>query len=165
MTKEELLEKISELLDRYEPKLTVKLEDNNFKVSSKGWKKITVDGKKYLENKTKDIWELADGQCKGEQLFTFLAAIRETKKVGKRMPTDDEFSEIVKTAEDMPNIVYPGYRNPGGAFDNLGPLEFSWSSSVSGGSAWIRFLSIGSSTVLRNTLSQSYGFSVRCVKD
>jgi hypothetical protein len=27
----------------------------------------------------------------GEQLFTWNAAIRETQKVGKRMPTDEEF--------------------------------------------------------------------------
>lgn len=142
----------------------LQLEPHNFRVSSKGWKKITVDGKKYLENKTKDIWELADGPCKGEQLFTWLAAMRETKKAGKRMPTDEEFSELLKTKADYPNPVYPGHRGTDGSFYDLTSYENSWSSSFSGGSAWNRALYSGGTAVRRDTGSQAYGFSCRCLR-
>ncbi len=60
-------------------------EDHNFKVNSKGWKKIKVDGESYLENPEGDIWEILEGKAKGEQLFTYDATMRETKKAGKRI--------------------------------------------------------------------------------
>jgi len=41
-----------------------------------------------LENKTGDVWVLLSNR---EQFFTWIAAIRETKKTGKRVPTDEEF--------------------------------------------------------------------------
>jgi uncharacterized protein (TIGR02145 family) len=63
------------------------------------------------------------------------------------------------------NGLLAGSRSTDGAFNNLGSYEYSWSSSVSGGSAWGRSLDIGYSSVFRNTYVQSYGFSVRCVKD
>ena len=165
MNKQQILEKISELLDQYDAIGKLQLEPHNFKVNSKGWKKITVDGKKYLENKTKDIWEINDGECKGEQLFTWKAAMRETKKAGKKIPTDKQFSELLKTKEDMPNVVFPGYRDPDGSFGSLGDYESDWSSSVSGGNAWIRYLNVDYATVYRDTIYQSYGFSVRCLKE
>jgi len=141
------------------------LEDHNFKVNSKGWKKITVDGKKYLVNEEEDIWEILGEECKGEQLFTWKAAMRETKKAGKIIPTDEQFSELLKTKDDMPNVVFPGYRHTDGSFDDLGYGADDWSSSVSGGNAWERYLSLGYATVGRYAYNQSYGFSVRCLKE
>jgi hypothetical protein len=41
-----------------------------------------------LENETADVWELLSNR---EQLFTWDAAMRETEKVGRRIPTDEEF--------------------------------------------------------------------------
>jgi len=165
MNKQQILEKISELLDQYDAIGKLQLEPHNFKVNSKGWKKITQDGKKYLVNEEEDIWQLADGKCKGEQLFTWKAAMRETKKAGKKIPTDEQFSELLKTKDDMPNVVFPGYRDVGGSFDDLGYGADDWSSSVSGGNAWRRNLDLDYATVFRNTNDQSYGFSVRCLEE
>lgn len=63
------------------------IEDHNFKVISIGWKKIIVDNEEYLVNPEGDIWEINEGEFKGEQFFTWDAAMRETKKAGKEIPT------------------------------------------------------------------------------
>ena len=60
----------------------LELEEENFKINSDGWKKITVDNEEYLENPEKDVWELLSEECRGEQLFTYDSAMRETKKAG-----------------------------------------------------------------------------------
>ena len=61
-------------------KSTLQFEPHNFKINSKSWKKITVNGEEYKVNPKKDIWEFLEGEFKGEQLFTWNAAMRETKK-------------------------------------------------------------------------------------
>jgi len=141
------------------------LEDHNFKVNSDGWKKIIVDDVEYLENREGDIWEILENEARGEQLFTWKSAMRETKRVDKRIPTDDEFTELLKTTEDMPNLVLSGYRNTNGAFSNSGTYTYFWSSSVSGANACIRYLNSSYSTVNRHPNDQAYGFSVRCIKN
>lgn len=140
-------------------------EDHNFKANSDGWKKIIVGGKSYLENLQKDIWEILDGDYKGEQLFTLDAAMRETEKAGKRMPTDEEFTELLKVKEDMPKLLLAGHRNTDGSFYNRGTYAYFWSSTESGASAWLRILSSGISTVNRATNDKAFGFSVRCLKN
>jgi len=107
MNKKEILEAINKLLEQYEiPNVIgLELEDYNFRVNSDGWKKITVDEKEYLENPEADIWEILDGAARGEQLFTFNAAKRETKKAGKRIPTDEEFSKLAKNKEDIKKMT------------------------------------------------------------
>ncbi len=150
----------------YEPvKKTIQLEDHNFRVDSDGWKKITVNEKEYLESPSADIFEILDGAEKGEQLFTWESAMRETEKAGKRLPTDEEITEVLKTKEDLENITFPGHRNTDGSFGNQGSHTYIWSSSARGSDAWMRILYSGNSTVYRYTDSQSYGFSVRCVKE
>ena len=79
MNKEKILKEISKLLDKYQTS-NLKLEDHNFKVNSDGWKKITVDDVEYLENPEGDIWEILENEARGEQLFTWKSAMRETKK-------------------------------------------------------------------------------------
>ena len=167
------LNKIKELFDDFikeaeklvEVKSDIQLEDNNFKVDSDGWKKITVDGEEYLENKEKDIWEILDKEARGEQLFTFKAMKRETEKAGKRVPTNEEFDEILKEKDDIPNLVLSGYRSTDGTFNYLGTDAYFWSSSEAGTSAWRRNLGYTGSTVNRGADDQALGFSVRCLKD
>ena len=150
----------------------LELEDYNFRVNSDGWHKITVDDKEYLENPEKDIWELLEEGYRGEQLFTFDAAMRETKKAGKRMPTDEEWTELIgdddhnnSQKDKFPNPVYSGGRSTGGAFYYLGSYQYLWSSTPSGGSnAWGRNLYSSYSTVYRYADSRAYGFSVRWLK-
>jgi len=147
----------------------VELEDHNFRVNSDGWKKETnEDGDEYLVGPNNDIWELINCQnqeLNGEQLFTWDAAMRETKKAGKRIPTDEEFSEIFKTKDDMPNFALAGYRDTGGSFDDRASNVYFWSSTPSGSNAWLRYLYSGNTTVYRDAYSKAFGFSVRCLKD
>ena len=165
MNKEKILKEISKLLDKYNQTSNLELEDHNFKVNSDGWKKITVYDVEYLENREGDIWEILENEARGEQLFTWKSAMRETEKAGKRMPTDSEFTELLKTKEDMPNLVFSGYRDTNGAFYYSGASTYFWSSSVSGANAWGRYLSSSNSTVTRYPYGQVNGFSVRCLKN
>ena len=143
----------------YAPIKKVELEDQNFRVNSDGWRKITVDGEEYLENEEKDIWELLEGEFKGEQLFTWDSAMREVEKAGKRLPTIDELCEA-----EIKNIEYVGSRYTIGTFDGRGSSTRLWSSSISGTSAWCRPLNSGSVGVNRYPGSQASGFSVRLIK-
>ena len=145
----------------------LKLEDENFRVNSTSWRRITSEkGIVYLENPEKDIWEYVGGVPKdliGQQLFTWLAAMRETGKVGKLMPTNEEFPQFQK--KDFGNIVYAGLRYTDGSFNYSGTYTFFWSSSVSGANAWGRYLNSSHSTVHRYPDDQARGFSVRCLKN
>jgi hypothetical protein len=141
------------------------LEDYTFKVDSKDWNKIKIHKNCYLENPEKDIWEFLDGKYIGEQLFTWDAAMRETKKAGKRIPTDEEFSILLKTKEDMKNIAFSGYRSADGSFANRTTDAYIWSSSQSGANAWNRYLYSSYATVYRHTGSKAHGFSVRCLRN
>lgn len=137
----------------------VELEDNNFRVNSDGWRKVTTEGREYLENKTKDIWEFNDGEYKGEQLFTWKSAMREAEKIGRRLPTIDELYEA-----KIENPKYVGYRHPSSSFYYLGSNTLLWSSSRSGSDAWVRTLHSENSSIYRTTHSQDRGFSVRLIK-
>ena len=160
------LDTILELLQNEKTKgKKLEFEDHNFRVSTEGWEKITVDDESYLVNEEEDIWEFLDGYAKGEQLFTWDSAMRETKKAGKKVPTDEELDILLKTKEDMPNLVYAGYRYPSGAFFHLGSHAYFWSSSQSSSTyAWRRLLYSSESRVYRLTFTKSLGFSVRCLK-
>jgi uncharacterized protein (TIGR02145 family)/prepilin-type N-terminal cleavage/methylation domain-containing protein len=63
------------------------------------------------------------------------------------------------------NGLLAGYRNADGSFLNQSSNAFFWSSLVSGGSAWYRYVLSGNATVHRSAPNQAYGFSVRCVKN
>ena len=160
------LDEITSLLQKEEIRKPLELEDYNFKINSDGWKKITVDNEEYLENKEGDVWELLSEECRGEQLFTYDAAIRETKKVGKLIPTDDELSELLTEKDDLKNIKYSGYRVTNASFYSLGSTLDLWSSTPSSASvAWSRFLDPSYSTVGRGAYNKAVGFSVRCLKN
>lgn len=58
-----------------------------------------------------------------------------------------------------------GYYNTNGSFYNQGVYGGFWSSSISGVSAWFRLLSVNYTTIDREYYNQSFGFSVRCLKD
>ena len=59
-----------------------------------------------------------------------------------------------------------GYRFSGGStFLSRGNYTNLWSSTVDGSNARARHLDQNFSSVLRNSWSKAYGFSVRCIKD
>lgn len=147
------------------------LEGANFRVNSDGWVKRTSQNRQeYLEAPTGDIWELIN--CKehpelnGEQLFTWDAAMRETQKAGKRMPTDEEWSILLKTKEDMPNPILAGGRDTNGSFGSRTSYGGFWSSTqYSSSSAWHRVLYVSGASVARFSYGKAYGFSLRCVRN
>ena len=139
----------------------LKLESQNFRVCSNGWKKKTIDNIAPLESHTQDIWEINEGKLKGEQLFTWEAAIRETRKAGKRIPTGEELSKLAPTKENMENLLLAGYRYTNGCFYNQGTSLSFWLSSESRE----RGLYSTDPTVERNTNDKALGFSVRCLQN
>jgi uncharacterized protein (TIGR02145 family) len=58
-----------------------------------------------------------------------------------------------------------GYRTTTGTFAEIGVDTLYWSSLQSSTNAWRRSLSSGFATVSRFTLTKTFGFSLRCLKD
>ena len=76
------------------------IDDKNFRVDSTGWKELEIPDGSIVIVKTNpegDAWELLEGKYAGEQQFTLEAALRETAKAGKRMPTREEWLAIVRS--------------------------------------------------------------------
>ena len=138
---------------------------------------IEIAGLKVLRENLKapangtDVWE--EG---GDSYFTFQAARRESANRGLRAPSDEQW-QILEDAmpgesngERFGNLLrllglpLAGYCN-GGSCDRRGVRAYYWSSPESGGSAWYRSFNYANATVYRGTYTQSYAFSVRCLKD
>lgn len=137
----------------------MELEKQNFKINSKDWK--IVNGVK--QNPEGDVWEIKKGKFKGEQLFTWESAMRETKKVGKRMPTKEEWVE--KYSVEIPDFPKVGYRDYSyGSLYLQGAFGLYWSSSVTGSNAFYLYFNSGG-VYPAGSNSRAYGFSVRCVKE
>jgi len=94
-------------------------------------------------------------------LFTWEAAMRETKKAGKRIPTGEELSKLAPTKENMENLLLAGYRYTNGCFYNQGTSLSFWLSSESGE----RGLHSTPPTVGRSVQYNANGFSVRCLQN
>jgi hypothetical protein len=161
MNKEKILSLLEDIKNEINKPKKIQLEEKNLKISSDGWiKKTANDGTEYLESPAGDCWELMET---GEQLFTRGRAMAEAKKLGKRLPTNEELEQLKK--EDYGNVIYSGFRYTDGSFDHLGTLTHFWSSTVSGTSAWFRHLNSSGTTVYFDTGGKAYGFSVRLVKE
>jgi len=63
------------------------------------------------------------------------------------------------------NIPLAGIRGTDGSFHNLSSYAYLWSSSVSGASAWDRYLYSDGATVYRGAYAKGFGFSVRCLRN
>jgi hypothetical protein len=154
----EVFEKLDTTIESLKPEKTI-FEDSNFRIDSKGWK--TIKKKGYKENPEKDVWEITEGEYKGEQLFTWDAAMRETKKAGKEIPTREDFEK--EFTDVIPNFTKAGYRVDSNATlfsqDSYG---YYWSSSVYGAYAYYLYFSSGG--VNPAPSSRANGFSVRCLK-
>ena len=81
----------------------LELEETNFRISSEEWEIKEIDWEKVKINPEGDITEFLDWKFKWEQLFTWWAMMRETEKRNKRVPTDEEFNELLKVKEDLKN--------------------------------------------------------------
>jgi len=147
---------------------TFQLEEENFRIDSSGWKRIhNKQNIVYLENPEGDIWEYVGGVKKeliGQQLFSWSAAMRETEKVGRKIPTNDQFN-LFKREDFGGKILYTGCHslNDVGDFCSFGTYTYFWSSSVSDLTAWSCHLYSDYPTVLHDLNNQVHGFSVRCL--
>ena len=135
--------------------MKIQLEPATFRIPvTEDWK--PCESKEWRESPTGDVWV----HDSGEQLYTWDSAIRETKKVGKRLPTDEELEGM--QPEDFSGLLV-GDRYTDGSFSNSGTHTFVWSSSESDSYAWSRGLYSGFPTVYRGTVPKASGFSARCV--
>lgn len=151
----------------------LELEEQNFRVDSTGWAKKTIDWVDFLVSPCGGIKEYLYSkdfpELTGEQLFNWEAAIRETKKAGKRMPTDEEFTLLLNNKSDMKNVIYAGVCSSGGGSCVIrGDNAYYWSSTVyapSPTNSWYRYLNYSGASVNRYNAAQTYDFSVRCLKN
>lgn len=151
------------ILERIKNLLEPQLEDFNFRVDSTGWEIRAIGLHVYLENPEKDIWECRDGFV-GEQLFTWNAAMRETKKAEKRMPTKEEFKALVKTREDIKNLILVGYGGEHNFYGRTSNALF-WSSTCAYTmKSWYAILQKKHNLMLTGIHNQKYVLSVRCIK-
>ena len=143
----------------------MELEEHNFRIDSEWWEEKVYKWIEYKVNPGWDIIEFLDWKYESEQLFTYEAMLRETKKAGKRVPTYEEFREIVKNGTDIPNLTLTGFiSNDDFSFYYLGGYAYFWSYSSRNTSYPGVFLN--SSNVLHfSSWENNYGFSVRCLKD
>jgi len=143
-----------------------KLELRNFRIESEGWELKDYGKVTCKVNPKGDVIEYVSGvakELKGEQLFTWDAAMRETKKVGKRMPTEEEWEEVRE--EVVGCGIYPGYlNNSSGALGYRGSYGYYWSSTQYS-TAYGYYLGFNSSSSDMDFDNKAYGFSVRCLSD
>jgi hypothetical protein len=82
------------------------------------------------------------------------------------MPTNEEFTQLLKNKEDVKNLSLAGHRDTDGStFYFRGNYTNLWSSTPNSTNAYYRGLGWDFSSVYRNIVSQAYGFSCRCIKD
>jgi hypothetical protein len=159
MNKEKILKAFSDFLDDYKPEL--ELENTNFRIPSAGWKIVSED---FLVNPKGDVWEIIEGKYKGEQLFTYDSAIRETRKIGKIIPNKDELKKLLENNNYFKTMPLIGTRNStAGTLNSQGTYGYYWVSTISGTHAYT--LGFYSSAVFpAYTTNRANGFSVRCLK-
>jgi len=162
----ELAIKVVKMVERRYASPAQELEEHNFRVDSTGWGIIKLSRGECKVNPAGDIWEILKGEYEGEQLFTWKAAMRETKKAGKVIPSDDEFSKFLKTRGNMPNPVFAGLYHYNGFLHDMGEKAIFWSrTTISDGSnARVRWLDAASLKVAECHYEGKLGFSVRCLK-
>lgn len=77
-------------------------ETEDFRIPTEGWKfapDVTADDNLVRVNPEGDVWEIFLEDGSKEQLFTFEAALRETAKAGKLMPTERQWYAALQRAE------------------------------------------------------------------
>jgi len=177
--------KIIQIESRINKRNLRELEEKNFRVNSDGWEihkrgsrffkglPFGKDYEEYSHNPEGDIVELISTKYKGEQLFTWDAAMRETAKVGKIIPDYQEWELI----GDRPDLgIFAGehyiliYRAVG-YMDSLhgqGTFGSYWSrSSISRITAWSQHFRLIKDRRVRQGLfksEKSEARSVRCFR-
>lgn len=83
------------------------MESEDFHIDSTEWQEIVLPDKTRVKvNPELDVTEVLEGEFKGKQFFSQVAAIRETKKMGKRIPNNDEWKSILRSID--PVMIFNG---------------------------------------------------------
>jgi hypothetical protein len=156
------------------------LERANFRIDSSAWKTgIFDDGTRVKINPEGDVTELLEGEFAGQQYFSLPAAIRETAKVGKRMPTKEKWAAIMLSVNPSLEPEYgwqddcsvretlglelAGFRANGYlGFPAMGKYGFYWALSPSKEYGYGITVSATRLTVASHNFF-AYGLSVRCL--
>jgi uncharacterized protein (TIGR02145 family) len=129
-------------------------------------------------------WDKDNLSVNGNTYFTYQEAINEASKLGKRLPTKDEFEELLKLPHvwDLTNdgllVVEKAYdlkTNNSLFFKALGYISCGslqsdynsggyWSSSLDNG-VFAFYLEFYNSFIRVNSIIPSLKFTVRCVSD
>ncbi len=146
----ELAEKVVEYWKNKQKKKTYELEDENLRV-----------GPEYVDNVT--VFEK-----NGQQYFTFDAAIIHAKRLGKKIPTKEQWGTICEeySLEELKRTLrLAGFRHySSDAYVNLGTYGYYWASSPTGTDGYDVALS-ATQVNPANSNNRANGLSVRCLKN
>ena len=146
----ELAEKVVEYWKNKAKKNTYELEEENLRVEPE-----------YVDNVT--VFERG-----GNQYFTFDAAQIHANRLGKRIPTKEQWETICKESslEELKRMLpLAGNRHHSSAAYNFqGSNGFYWASSPSGSYGYLVSLS-ATQVNHAHSNNRAYGFSVRCLKN
>ena len=147
------------------------LEDKNFSIDSTHRKEITsLNWVKVLKNPGGDVREYVEGDYKGEQLFTYGATLRETKKAGKKLPSSwTIYKDIIEKKykgnyQDFlkgEKMLFTGWYGQNiKEFGNINERFYLRCSNRSNFVWTVRENGVDSD----DALNDIYGYSVRCLK-
>lgn len=159
------------------------LEPENFRIGSEGWpERRTPNGVLVKIGLGGKVFEILDGSRAGEQLFTLEAALEETVKAGKLIPTRKQWNEIVRRirgtfdpdgswqddASVRSALALPlaGYREPtSGALYYLDTRCFLWCSSRDASARYFgrRISATADQIHPVDRCLKDAGYSVRCL--
>lgn len=100
-----ILENTEELINK-----VPELEDSNLKIPTDNtWKKTYIYWMKAKVNPAWNVWEFLENapnweKIKWEQIFTYQAAIHEAKLQGKKLPTIEQWKQIIKSLNPDINL-------------------------------------------------------------
>ena len=147
----ELAEKVVEYWKNKQKKKTYELEDENLRVEPE-----------YVDNVT--VFE-KDGQ----QYFTFDAAIIHAKRLGKIIPTKEQWKTICEeySLDELKRMLPPlaGFRSlSSAAYNAQGTYGYYWASSPTGSYGYLVYLS-ATQVYPAGSNNRALGLSVRCLKN
>lgn len=145
------------------------IDKKNFRIDSTNWKEIIkTNDVKVKVNPEWDAWEYLEGKHKWEQLFTKYAAIRETKKAGKKLPAslavfkdiiEKEYEWDYKDFLKWEDMKFCGWRDP--IYERFKSIDKEFNIWCADGSNFFGNLNLWD----HFNHYDHCGFSVRCVQD
>jgi len=161
---------------------------------------VEIGGKKWMKNnlniETADSWcykDNPDSCAKYGRLYTWYAAKTACDSIGWKLPTSQEWSDLVEAAgvdagrplksksgwiTDTYNgkgngsdifgfsALPSGYRHTDGSFDNVGKIGSWWTATeYSSATAYLRYIRNNFDDVPESNGDKGFGYSVRCVKE